>query len=78
MSKHKGGDAQWKLSIEDTGIVRSRLGRGDPYRGALGQMTPTGKKDLRKLGEWIKAKKTVEELKREEAERAEKALKRRK
>jgi hypothetical protein len=61
-----------KLSIEDTNMARVRLKRApsafDPYAGALPARPPTAKKDLRKLGEWIKAKRTAEELKREEAE----------
>jgi hypothetical protein len=73
-----GRDAQSapsQLSIEDTATVRARFERGkpgpsafDPYAGALPARPPTAKKDLRKLGEWIKAKRTAEELKREEAE----------
>ena len=83
MSKHNGGNARWNFIFEDTGIVRFKLGRAgpsafDPYKGAVGEMRPPAKKDLRKLGEWLKVKKAVEELKRQEAERAEKALKRRK
>jgi hypothetical protein len=61
-----------KLSLEDTNMDRARLKRApsafDPYAGALPAMPPTTKKDLRKLGEWIKAKRTAEELKRQEAE----------
>ena len=67
-----------QLFIEDTATVRSRLGRArsapfDPYNGRE-QRSPTAKKDLRKLGEWIKAKQRAEELKRQ-AEQIAEALK---
>jgi hypothetical protein len=67
-----------QLSIEDTATVRARLGRAgsapfDPCNG-LEQRSPTAKKDLRKLGEWIKAKQKAEELARE-AEQTAEALK---
>jgi hypothetical protein len=59
-----------KLSIEDTNMDRARLKRApsafDPYAGAAPARPPATKKDLRKLGEWIKAKRTAEELKRQE------------
>ncbi len=38
----------------------------DPYRGALMSQPPPRKKDLRKLGEWIAAKRNAEESKPED------------
>ena len=75
MGRHKGSGARWNFIFEDTDIVRFRLGRAgssafDPYRHALGEMPPPAKKDLRNLGEWIKVKKAVEELKRQQAAQA--------
>jgi hypothetical protein len=76
--KRRGRDpqsARSTFSIEDTAAARARLERGkrgpsafDPYAGAVPERPPAAKKDLRKLGEWIKAKRTAEELKRQEAE----------
>jgi hypothetical protein len=76
--KRRGRDpqsARSTFSIEDTAAARARLERGkrgpsafDPYAGAVSARPPTAKKDLRKLGDWIKAKRTAEELKRQEAE----------
>jgi hypothetical protein len=61
-------DESW--SIEDTGTGRLRLTRGkletgfDPYGGTVNQRAPR-KKDLRKLGEWLEAKRRAEALKLE-------------
>ncbi len=59
------------LSIEDTGTGRLRLSRGrteggfDPYNGAMSTQRTSRKKDLRKLGEWLEAKRRAEEIRRE-------------
>jgi hypothetical protein len=61
------------LSIEDTGLVKRRMGMGqsasrfDPYQGALSAKPPSRKRDLRKVEEWLKAKRRAEQLKREES-----------
>lgn len=63
------------LSIEDTGVTLARLRRlpdgsasqCNPYGGVLIPKPRTRKKDLRKLGEWIKAKHKVEDITRQEA-----------
>jgi len=58
-----------KLSIEHTNKARAgpkRASAFDPYAGAVPARPPAAKKDLRKLGEWIKAKRMAEELKRQE------------
>jgi hypothetical protein len=60
------------LSIEDTGLVKRRIGMGqsasrfDPYQGVMSGKPPSRKRDLRKVEEWLKAKRRAEELKREE------------
>jgi len=61
------------LSIEDTGLVKRRMGMGqsasrfDPYQGALSAKQPSRKRDLRKVQEWLEAKKRAERLKKEDA-----------
>jgi hypothetical protein len=61
-----------KLSIEDTARTKQRLAKAkhgsDPYDGALVNKVPSRKKDLRKLGEWLEAKRKADELKRQESE----------
>ena len=67
-----------ELSIEDTGVTLARVSRApnksaaefDPYRGAIPPKPPARKKDLRKLGAWIEAMHTAEEIKRHEEELA--------
>jgi hypothetical protein len=59
------------LSIEDSAVTLARLNRDapstfDPYGGALKPKPPPRKKDLRKLGQWIEAKRKAEELKAKE------------
>jgi hypothetical protein len=60
------------LSIEDTGVVKQRMGMGasvsrfDPYQGAMSAKPPSRKRDLRKVEEWLKAKRRAEQLKRDE------------
>jgi len=62
-----------KWSIEDTAMVKLRMGMGqpvsrfDPYQGVMSTMRPSRKKDLRKVGEWIEAKRRAEQLKREDS-----------
>jgi hypothetical protein len=73
--KVKDSSDQHGLTTEDTGkarlrIVKSRSSGMDPYDGALAQKPPSNKKDLRKLGEWLEAKRRAEELQRAEAERS--------
>ncbi len=53
------------LSIEDFGKTRARLKQHGPYQRVLAAKRPTQKKDLRKLGEWIKAKQLAEQVRRE-------------
>jgi hypothetical protein len=59
------------LSIEDTSTGRLRLARGrteggfDPYNGAISTTRTSRKKDLRKLGEWLEAKRRADEVRRE-------------
>jgi len=59
---------QW--SIEDTGSAKARIGekasasRFDPYQGAA-MKKPSRKRDLRKIGEWLEAKRRAEAPKRE-------------
>jgi hypothetical protein len=75
----KRGDDQGRksgrLSTEDTATARTRLAlrqgpKGfDPYQGAFSSQPPRRKKDLRKVGEWLEAKRQAEELKRQEAAR---------
>jgi hypothetical protein len=63
-----------QLSVEDTGMVKQRLGMGapvgrfDPYQGAMTAKPPSRKRDLRKVGEWLEAKKRAERLKKDEAD----------
>jgi hypothetical protein len=67
-----------ELSIEDTAVTLARVGRArkasasecNPYGGVLIPKPPARKKDLRKLGVWIEAMHTAEEIKRQEAELA--------
>ena len=60
-----------QLSIEDTGMVKQRMGMGtpvsrfDPYQGVMSGKPPSRKKDLRKVQEWLEAKRRAESLKRE-------------
>jgi len=60
------------LSVEDTGLVKRRMGMGqsasrfDPYQGAISAKPPSRKKDLRKVQEWLEAKRRAEKLKREQ------------
>jgi hypothetical protein len=67
------------LSIEDSAVTLSRLSRNaasafDPYGGALKPKPPPRKKDLRKLGQWIEAKRKAEELKAKELALASEAV----
>jgi len=61
-----------QFSIEDTGMVKQRMGMGqpvsrfDPYQGAMSAKRPSRKRDLRKVEEWLKAKRRAEQNKREE------------
>jgi hypothetical protein len=63
-----------QLSVEDTALVKQRMGMGqtasrfDPYQGALSANRSSRKKDLRKVGEWLEAKRRAEQLKREETD----------
>jgi len=63
-------DQHW--SIEDTGtsevrLVKTRRASGfDPYNGAMSEKRPSRKRDLRKVDEWLKAKRRAEQLKRED------------
>ena len=51
-----------------TGVALREGSKGfDPYQGALSAQPPRRKKDLRKVGEWLEAKRRAEELKRQEA-----------
>jgi len=43
------------------------VSRFDPYQGAMSAKRPSRKKDLRKVGEWIEAKRRAEQLKREDS-----------
>jgi hypothetical protein len=71
MQRNSGEDVDDQLSIEDTGIGRLRLTRGksengfDPYQGVVPTQRTSRKKDLRKLGEWLEAKRRAEALKHE-------------
>jgi hypothetical protein len=64
-----------KFSIEDAAVALVRLARlhnksasgFDPYAGASTLKPPARKKVLRKLGEWIDAKRKAAEIKRQEA-----------
>jgi hypothetical protein len=62
-----------RLSIEDTGVVKQRMGMGapvsrfDPYQGALSAKPPSRKRDLRKVQEWLEAKRRAELIKKENA-----------
>jgi hypothetical protein len=62
-----------QFSIEDTGMVKLRMGMGqpvsrfDPYQGAMTAKRASRKRDLRKIEEWLKAKSRAEALKREDA-----------
>ena len=71
----EGAAAAERWAIEDPDVASARLrpprtqpGSGsDPYQ-SQGQIRPrSGKKDLRKLSEWIEAKRKVDALKRQEA-----------
>ncbi len=58
-----------ELSLEDTGPRPAPGGAYNPYDidpKARRPLKPVAKQDLRKLSEWIKLKKEVEELKKEE------------
>jgi hypothetical protein len=54
-------------------MVKQRMGMGapvsrfDPYQGAMTAKPPRQKRDLRKVGEWLEAKKRAERLKKENA-----------
>ena len=67
-SKLPAKQAENHLSIESTRRMRARVmgpSREDPYQGAMTAKRPSRKKDLRKLGEWIKAKQLAEQVRRE-------------
>ena len=61
------------LSIEDTGLVKRRMGMGqsasrfDPYQGVMAAKPPSRKRDLRKVQEWLEAKKRAERIKKEDS-----------
>jgi hypothetical protein len=61
-----------QLSVEDRAMAKVRMGMGqpvsrfDPYQGAMSTKRTGRKKDLRKVGEWIEAKRRAEQLKRED------------
>ncbi len=61
-----------RLSVEDTSRVKQRMGMGapisrfDPYQGAMTAKPPSRKRDLRKVGEWLEAKRRAERLKKED------------
>jgi hypothetical protein len=63
------GETQW--SIEDTMKAKVRLHQGqpvsrfDPYQGVMSTKPPSRKRDLRKVGEWIEAKRRAERNKKE-------------
>ena len=65
-------DPEW--SIEDTGtsevrlVQKKRTGGFDPYQGAISERPPSRKRDLRKIDEWLKARRRAEQLKREDSE----------
>jgi hypothetical protein len=58
------------ISVEDSAIVKRRVlgarvpSRFDPYQGAVDK-PPSRKRDLRKIDEWLKAKKRAEARKKE-------------
>ncbi len=62
-----------QLSIEDTGMVKQRMGMGapvsrfDPYQGVMAAKRPSRKRDLRKVQEWLEAKRRAERIKKEDA-----------
>jgi hypothetical protein len=62
-----------QLSIEDTAIVKQRMGMGapisrfDPYQGTMSAKPPSRKKDLRKVQEWLEAKRRAERNKKDDA-----------
>jgi hypothetical protein len=65
ISKAHAHEKRVKLTIEDTAVTRPGLAANKeafPYHGASGQKPSSRKKDLRKLGEWIKAKRKADEL----------------
>jgi hypothetical protein len=55
--------------LESAGVTKSRLrqvkssSRFDPYQGAIPVKPPSRKRDLRKIEEWLKAKRRAEQLK---------------
>jgi hypothetical protein len=61
----------YQVSNEDTGIVKQRMGMGapvsrfDPYHGALSAKPPSRKKDLRKVQEWLEARRRAERNKKD-------------
>ena len=69
---HKDKDTQW--SLEDTGTVTVRLRHAksassfDPYQGTMSAKQPSRKRDLRRVEEWLKAKRRAELLKLEESD----------
>ena len=59
------------LSVEDTGLLKRRMGMGhsasrfDPYQGVMSSKPPSRKRDLRKVQEWLEAKKRAERNKKD-------------
>jgi len=70
MQRHKDPNSP-QFSIEDTALMKLRIGMGqsvsrfDPYQGAMSAKPPSRKRDLRKVQEWLEAKRRAESLKRE-------------
>ncbi len=70
MQKDKGIKAP-TLFLEDTGLVKRRMGMGhsasrfDPYQGVMSSKPPSRKRDLRKVQEWLEAKKRAERNKKD-------------
>lgn len=71
MSTDDGDTGRVKtINIENSAIAKRRVlgsrapSRFDPYHGAADK-APSRKRDLRKVDEWLKAKRRAEELKKE-------------
>jgi hypothetical protein len=72
MTRNNGTEGA-DLSIEDTIKAKVRLHQGqsasrfDPYQGVMSAKQPSRKRDLRKLGEWLEAKRRAEQIKKDDA-----------
>jgi len=64
-------DGGW--DIEDTSKMKVRLRQAsprspfDPYQGAMSSKPPSRKRDLRKVQEWLEAKRRAERLKKDDS-----------